>query len=153
MPFSLQWHHNGHDCISNRQPHDRLLNRLFRCRSKKTSKLRVTCLCAGNSPGTGEFPAQMASNAENFSILWRHHVIRIFNLAHAVLSQNSVEFSLNTSCSDIFHSQCTRRFQTSEVISAMCDPKYNTQNSSLHVFLRGKKHKEFWLYKWHQTRI
>ena len=40
---------------------------------KKTSKLRVTGLCAGNSPGTGEFPAQMASNAENFSIWWRHH--------------------------------------------------------------------------------
>ena len=27
------------------------------------------------SPGTGEFPAQMASNAENVSIWWRHHVI------------------------------------------------------------------------------
>ena len=25
-------------------------------------------------PGTGEFPAQMASNAENDSISWRHHV-------------------------------------------------------------------------------
>ena len=41
--------------------------------SKKTSKLRVTGLCAGNSPGTGEFPAQMASDAENVSIWWRHH--------------------------------------------------------------------------------
>ena len=38
------------------------------------SKLRVTGLCAGNSPVTGEFPAQMASNAENISIWWRHHV-------------------------------------------------------------------------------
>ena len=36
-------------------------------------KLRVTGLCVGNSPGTGEFPAQMASNAENVSIWWRHH--------------------------------------------------------------------------------
>ena len=42
---------------------------------KKTSKLPVTGLCAGNSPGTGEFPAQMASNAENVSIWWRHHVM------------------------------------------------------------------------------
>ena len=33
-------------------------------------KLRVTDLCAGNSPVTGEFPAQMASNAENVSIWW-----------------------------------------------------------------------------------
>ena len=36
------------------------------CRSKKTSKLLVTGLCAENSPGTGEFPAQKASNAEMF---------------------------------------------------------------------------------------
>ena len=30
-------------------------------------------LCTGNSPGIGEFPAQMASNAEHVSIWWRHH--------------------------------------------------------------------------------
>ena len=40
---------------------------------KKTSKLRVTGLCEGNSPVTGELPAQGASNAENVSIWWRHH--------------------------------------------------------------------------------
>ena len=42
---------------------------------KKTSKLRVTCLYAGNSSVTGEFPALRASNAENVSICWRHHVL------------------------------------------------------------------------------
>ena len=47
---SLRCCHNGHDCISNHQPHDCLLNRLFRRRSKKTSKLRVTGLCEGNPP-------------------------------------------------------------------------------------------------------
>ena len=70
----LQWRHNGLDGVSNHQPHHCLLNRLFGRRSKKTSKLRVTGLCVGNSPGTGEFPTQMASNAENVSIWWRHHV-------------------------------------------------------------------------------
>ena len=65
---------SGRDSVSNHQPHDCLLNRLFRRRSKKTSKLRATGLCAGKSPGTGEFPAQMASNAENVSIWWRYHV-------------------------------------------------------------------------------
>ena len=40
---------------------------------RKTSKLRVTGLCEGNSPVTGEFPAQKASNVENGSIWWRHH--------------------------------------------------------------------------------
>ena len=39
---------------------------------KKTSKLHVTGLCAGNSPVTSEFPAQKASNPENVSIWWRH---------------------------------------------------------------------------------
>ena len=73
--ISLQWRHNGRDSVSNHQPHDCLLNRLFRRRSKKTSKLPVTGLCVGNSPGTGEFPAQMTSNTENVSIWWRHHVI------------------------------------------------------------------------------
>ena len=69
----LQWLHNGRDGISNHQPHDCLLYRLFRHISKKISKLRVTGLCVGNSSVTGEFPAQMASNVENVSIWWRHH--------------------------------------------------------------------------------
>ena len=72
-PAPLQWRHNEHDGVSNHQPHDCLLNRLSRRRSKKTSKVRVTGLCAGNSPVTGEFPAERASNAENVSIWWRHH--------------------------------------------------------------------------------
>ena len=70
----LHWRHNGRDGVSNHQPCHCLLNSLFRRRSKKTSKLRVTGLCAGNSPVTGEFPAQMSSNAENVSIWWCHHV-------------------------------------------------------------------------------
>ena len=43
--------YNGRECVSNHQPHDCLLNRLFRRRLiKKTSKLRVSGLCVGNSP-------------------------------------------------------------------------------------------------------
>ena len=76
MTSPLRWRHNGCNGVSNHQPHDCLLNRLFRRRSKKTSKLRVTGLCAGNSPETGEFPAQRASNAENVSIWWRHHALQ-----------------------------------------------------------------------------
>ena len=71
---SLRWRHNDGDSVSNRQPHDCLHNCLFGRTSKKTSKPRVTGVCAGNSPWTGEFPAQMASNAENVYIWWRHHV-------------------------------------------------------------------------------
>ena len=69
----LHWRHNGRNGVSNHQFCGCSLNRFFRRRSKKTPKLRVIGLCEGNSPGTGEFPAQMASNAENVSIWWRHH--------------------------------------------------------------------------------
>ena len=48
--ITLRWRHNGRVGVSNHQPNDCLLKRLFRRRSKKTSKLRVTGLCAGNSP-------------------------------------------------------------------------------------------------------
>ena len=75
ISFSLKWHHNGRNGISNHQPHDCLLSRLFRHRSEKISKLCLTGLCVGNSSVTGEFPGQMASNAEKVSIWWRHHVI------------------------------------------------------------------------------
>ena len=66
-----QWRHNEYDGVSD---HQCLLTRLIRRTSQKTSKLRVTGLCAGNSPVTGEFPVQRASKAENVFIWWRHHV-------------------------------------------------------------------------------
>ena len=34
---ALQWRHDERDGVSNHQPHDCLLNRLFRRRSKKTA--------------------------------------------------------------------------------------------------------------------
>ena len=54
--ITLRRRHNEHDGVSNHQPPGCLLNRLFRRRSKKTSKLRVTCLCPGNSPGPVNSP-------------------------------------------------------------------------------------------------
>ena len=72
----LLWRHNDRDGVSTHQPHDCLFNRLFRRRSKKTSKLRATGPCAGNLPVTGEFPAQRASKAEMFpfdDVIVQHH--------------------------------------------------------------------------------
>ena len=63
---TLQWRHNGRDGVSNRQTRDCLLKRLFRCRSKKTSKLRVTGLCEGNSPGPVNSPHKGPVTREMF---------------------------------------------------------------------------------------
>ena len=71
-PEAWRWRHKERDGVSNHQSRNCLRYHLFRHRSKKTSKLRVTGLCAGNSPVTSEFPSQRTSNAENVSI-WRCH--------------------------------------------------------------------------------
>ena len=85
--FPSQWRHNEPDGISNHQPHDCLLNGLFRHRSKKISNLHITCLCEGNSPVACELPAQRASNAEDASIWWRHHVF--YTLHRSLLTRRS----------------------------------------------------------------
>ena len=42
--ITLQWRHNGPDGVSNHQPYDCLLSRLFRRRSKKTSSASLAFL-------------------------------------------------------------------------------------------------------------
>ena len=71
--LTLQWRHTWGDGVSNHQHGHCLLNRLLRRRSKQISNFRITGLCEGNSPVTGEFPAQLASNARNVTIWWLHH--------------------------------------------------------------------------------
>ena len=61
---------------------DGLLNCLFRCRSQKTSKLRVTGLCEGNSPTT----------VENSFIWWRHHDISFQNECTTSVSNTTLVF-------------------------------------------------------------
>ena len=66
--YASQWRYNQRASVSNHRRLDCLLNRLFKRRSKKTSKLCVTGLCEGNWRVTGEFTAQRTSNAEKVSI-------------------------------------------------------------------------------------
>ena len=61
----LDWCHNERDDIWNHRRLDYLLRRLFRCRSKKTSTLRVTGLCEGKS-----------------TIWWRLHATQATNYSH-----------------------------------------------------------------------
>ena len=44
----------------------------MRTHIKEASKSALLAICKGNSPVTGEFPVQRASNAEIASIWWRH---------------------------------------------------------------------------------
>ena len=117
----LQWRHDERDGTSNHQPHDCFLNGLFRRTSKRTSKLRVTGLCEGNSPVTGEFPAERASNSENVFIWWRHHYFLFQLLDRSVLHRwfqdISNYFKLYLIHSSMYAiSPCKTRFVRSEPI-------------------------------------
>ena len=130
---SLQWRHNWRGGVSNHQLHHCLLNRLFRRRSKKTSKLRVTGPCAGNSPVTGEFLTQMASYAENVSIWWQHHDAR----------QKNTSFSI-VMCKFVFvmHQQLAN---DAIMISALCHVAHISNNSYLFVIYQtSAKMYGFW---------
>ena len=58
-----------------------------------------TSLAFGKSPLTGEFPAQMASNAENVSIWWCHHFATSYDMFDIMAS---IKFYQNK-FSDLIH--------------------------------------------------
>ena len=97
--YSLQWRHNGRDGVSNHQTHHCLLNRLFRRRSKKTSKLRVAGLCAENSPGTGDCPHEWPVKRKMFPF---DDVIMFLFL----LNKNTCYVTMNTRLSVLVGFDC-----------------------------------------------
>ena len=64
----IPWRNNGHGSVSNHQPHDCLLNRLFRRRSNKSLNSASLAFVRGIQRGP-------ANNAEKVPIWWRHHGI------------------------------------------------------------------------------
>ena len=70
--YSLQWRHNGRDGVSNHLPPDCLLTVYSAADQRKHQSSASLSFVRGihRSP---VIPVQMASNAENVSIWWRHH--------------------------------------------------------------------------------
>ena len=131
----LRWRHNDGDSVSNHQPHDCLLSRLFGRTSKKTSKLRVTGLCAGNSPWSGEFPAQMASNAENVSIWWRHHAISVRQQKRSGDSTCAIISSINSNKRINVH-------EFNDIVPYLCSYAYlSISNTFLYWFIHPSQSK------------
>ena len=80
LAIPLEWRHNQrHGVSSYLQCIECLHNSFSGADQRNTSKLCVTGLCEVNSPVTGEFPAQRASEAENVTIWLRHHVVKLPN--------------------------------------------------------------------------
>ena len=67
--------------------------------------------CKGNSPVTGEFPAQRASDAENVSIWWRHHLIKLPRLQSCTYFERYSDIAnFSVKCNYSFMSQAQRLF-------------------------------------------
>ena len=98
--YTLRWRHNERDSVSNHQPHDCLLNRLFRRRSKKTSKLRVTGLCDGNSPVNSRHKGPVTRKMFPFDIV----IMVIYGLPRESIIVWSEAVSIRGSISQIFFS-------------------------------------------------
>ena len=73
---------DAHQLQSRHRRLDYLLNRLFRGRSKKTSKLRVKGICEGTPPMTGGFPSQGPVTRKFFQF---DDVIMHYVCAHNIL--------------------------------------------------------------------
>ena len=67
---------------------------VYQTQIKENIKLRVTSLCEGNSPGTGEFPTQIASNAESSFNLMTSSCFCVFSLLLVSLSRLVVWYGL-----------------------------------------------------------
>ena len=70
---TLQWRHNEDDGVSNHQPHDCLLNGLFKAQIKENIKAPRHWPFCRKFTGNRWITRTMANNAENVSIEWRHH--------------------------------------------------------------------------------
>ena len=75
--YALQWRHNEPDCVSNHQPHDCLLNRLFRHRSKKHQSSASLAFVRGIHRGTVNFPHKGSVTRKMFpfdDVIMEYHV-------------------------------------------------------------------------------
>ena len=141
--ISLQSRQNGRNGVSNHRCRDGLLYCLFGRRSKKTPKLPVTGLCEGNSPVTGEFPSQSASEAENASIWWRHHVKRIWIfLIFSAIGSWCCSASAAAWCSNFQHtapnSVHVSYILKSFHLTVLCNNEAVTRDDN-HIWLETKK--------------
>ena len=122
-------------------------------RSKKTLKLHLTGLCQWNSPVTEGFPSQRASNAENVSIWWYHHVMILHHASDTVDSIyniqwksgnrevlfemiNEVHFHYNDGIMNAMASQITSLTIVYSSVYSGADPRKHQSSASL-AFVRG----------------
>ena len=97
-------------------------------------------LCAGNSPVTGEFSAQMASNAEKVSIWWRHHVP--VNLTHIFLGCFIGTGTIVTHCFN--SSPPSAAYMHQWIMSALAPSHYRNQ-CCLSIGPIGTNFSEIWM--------
>ena len=115
----------------------------IRAQIKKISNLCITGLCEENSPVTGEFSAQRASDAENAVIWWRHHgsvtvCLYIFQNEAALFAAGS-----HQQCQVVWHSCLLHRVIASHDFFAQCTSPQWKWTPSLRIGWHTKEPQRF----------
>ena len=146
--YTWQWRHNELVGVSNHQPHDCFLNRLFTRRSKKISKLRVIDLCVGNSPvmGIHQWPLNSPHKGPvtrkmlplddvimifaMLEILWKRSSVPWWNVTSNWIAANG-KWGIHSSVIVIklirVGNLCTKLGLTSQMWGVFCDDLENMQ--------------------------
>ena len=132
---ALQRRHNELDGVSNHQRLDCLLNRLFRNRSKKTSKLCVTSLFEENPP---VIPSQRTSKPDFFHFMtsscnvvtWysRYGIDLDLPEYSGVRTRSVLNCCSNVLICDYTFSQSGTRHEPTLPVSGECDKKWHHYN-------------------------
>ena len=91
----ITWRHNGCNGVSNHRPLECFLNRLFRRRSDKTSKLRVTGLCAAIHRWPVNAPRKWPVTQKMFHLMtssWHKTKCIISLRAHCITEYTNKQF-------------------------------------------------------------
>ena len=134
---SLQWRHNERTDVSNHQPRDCLLNRLFKVQIKENIKAPRHWPLWGEF--TGVFPAQRASNVENVSIWWRHHVWR----CNHTFPLNSCISVIRYTCKQIKHPFRLHGILFRKCLQSLKKMIYRIPKSRLNCY-EGGQYQELW---------
>ena len=117
ITLPLQWRHER-EGVSNHGRLDCLLNRLSGADERNHQSSASLAFVGGNSPVTGEFPAQRASDAEKVSIWWRYHRCEIsIKIQDACENTKWWSFCLGLNMLNVLRTEC----RTTRVILLFSD--------------------------------
>ena len=129
LDITLQWRHNGRDGVLNHLPRHCLLNPLFRCRSRKTSNIRVICLCVGNSLVTGHHKCEDNTHCIEDEVCKCTFFAQVYGIQHCseekrIICENNLYVLIWIWTSSVVHVSIRPCDAFINIYNLVCTPKF-----------------------------